>query len=489
MGEQTPRLALLRLSGEIGIKARPTRMQFRKRLVQNLRDALVSSGLPPLLEVSHDRLYASLPAHTPLEDHALARVFGVSSLSLVERHALLALPDIVRMGASLFADAVRGRHFAVRARRVGRREATTASASEVERQLGAALLPGAAGVDLEHPEVTVRLELTEHATSFFTERAQGPAGLPLGVEGRAVSLLSGGFDSAVATWQLQKRGVECDYVFCNLGGEAHLREVLRVALHLATRWSYGSRPRLFAIDFEPIAAALRAHTTTRYWQILLKRQMLRAAEAVAEEIGASAIVTGDSVGQVSSQTLPNLAVVSRATPLAVLRPLVGSDKSEILARARAIGTYALCEGVGEYCALVPNKPATQARLDAILVEEACLPGDELRAVLATRTVFDLRALDPAVSDDADLAVDALPEDAILLDLRPIEQYRGAHHPRALHLDFASALSAWPSFDRARRYVLTCEYGILSAQLAGHMRREGYRAHHLRGGQRALMRSS
>src|SRR5437867_6192530 len=108
MGEQTPRLALLRLSGEIGIKARATRMQFRKRLVQNLRDALESSGLPTNLEISHDRLYASLPAHTPLEDHALARVFGVSSLSLVERHPVLALPDIVRMGSVLFAETVRG---------------------------------------------------------------------------------------------------------------------------------------------------------------------------------------------------------------------------------------------------------------------------------------------------------------------------------------------------------------------------------------------
>src|SRR5262245_4856145 len=440
MGEQTPRLALLRLSGEIGIKARATRMQFRKRLVHNLRDALESAGLSPRLEVSHDRLYAALPAHTPLEDHALARVFGVSSLSLVERHALTALPDIVRMGAALFADAVRGRLFAVRARRVGRGEAATASASEIERQLGTALLPQAAGVDLETPEVTVRLELTEHGTAFFTERAQGPGGLPLGVEGRAVALFSGGFDSAVATWQIQKRGVECDLVFCNLGGAAHLREVLPVAVHLATRWSYGARPRLFAIDFEPVAAALRAHTTMRYWQILLKRQMLRAAEALAQETDASAIVTGDSVGQVSSQTLPNLAVVSRATPLAVLRPLVGMDKSEIMDRARAIGTYELSKAVGEYCALVPNKPATQARLDVVLAEEARLPDDPLRAPLGARTAFDLRALDPAAFDDEGLATSALPADAVLLDLRPVEHFRSGHHPAALHLDFASALA-------------------------------------------------
>jgi thiamine biosynthesis protein ThiI len=238
-----------------------------------------------------------------------------------------------------------------------------------------------------------------------------------------------------------------------------------------------------------VAEALRAHTTKRYWQILLKRQMLRAAEAVAEEIGASAIVTGDSVGQVSSQTLPNLAVVSRATPLAVLRPLVGMDKSEIMDRARAIGTWELSKAVGEYCALVPNKPATQARLEVVLAEEARLPDDPLRAPLAARTAFDLRALESAAFDDAGLAVETLPEDAVLLDLRPIGQYRGGHHPAALHLDFASALAAAPSLDRARRYVLVCEFGLLSAQLADHMRREGFRVHHFRGGQRALMRWS
>ncbi len=491
MGEQTPRLALLRLSGEIGIKARPTRMQFRKRLVRNLRDALTSEGLPPRVEVSHDRLYVELPAHTRLEDHALARVFGISSLSLVERHPVTALADVVRTGVALFTDAVRGRHFAVRARRVGRSpdRIGATSARQVERELGAALLPVAAGVDLESPDVTVRLELTEDATSFFTERAQGPGGLPLGVEGRAVALLSGGFDSAVATWQLQKRGVECDLVFCNLGGVQHLREVLRVASHLADRWSYGTRPKLYALDFEPVAAALQAHTTRRYWQILLKRQMLRAAEAMAVETGASAIVTGDAVGQVSSQTLPNLAVVSQATPLAVLRPLVGFDKSEITDRARAIGTFELSKAVGEYCALVPSKPSTQAKLAAILAEEARLPEDPLAAALAQRTVLDLRDLEPAVLEDDELAVEKLPADTVLIDLRPLARYRGGHHPDALHLDFAHALVAYPSFDRSRRYVLCCEYGLLSAQLADRMRRDGFHVHHFRGGHRALLREA
>jgi rhodanese-related sulfurtransferase len=136
---------------------------------------------------------------------------------------------------------------------------------------------------------------------------------------------------------------------------------------------------------------------------------------------------------------------------------------------------------------VPSKPATQARLDVVLAQEARFPSDPLRGPLAERTTFALRELDDASFDDEDLAIEQLPEGALLIDLRPLGQYRGAHHPAALHLDFATALTAWPSFDRAQRYVLSCEYGLLSAQLAGHMRRAGFHVHHFRGGQRALMR--
>ena len=487
--EKPPGLALLRLSGEISIKGRATRLQFRRQLLRNLRDALGADGIAPRIEVSHDRLYAELPEGVALDDSALARVFGISSLSRVERHPVQALEPVLRVAAPLFRDAVRGRRFAVRARRVGRPGPAAAQPREVERELGTLLLPEAAGVDLSNPEVTVGIEIAESGTSFFTEGVRGPGGLPLGCEGRAVSLLSGGFDSAVATWQLQKRGVVCDALFCNLGGAAHLREVLPVARHLAQRWSYGARPKLVAVDFEPVVAALREHTTKRYWQVLLKRLMLRAAEALAGELGASAIVTGDSVGQVSSQTLPNLAVVSRASSLPVLRPLVGFDKQEITALARQIGSYELSKAVGEYCALVPSKPATRASAEAIEAEEAELPARLLEDVLATRTVFDLRSFDPQVEDAPELAVERLPEDAVLIDLRPLTQYRSGHHPNALHLDFAAALAAYPSFDRSRTYVFCCDYGLLSAQLAERLRRDGFRAHHFRGGQRALMRSA
>ena len=492
-GESSPRLAVIRFSGEITTKARATRRQFRARLVHNLRDALAGEGPPPRLEISHTRIFVHLPPAGPgiddpgtQSDHALTRVFGVQSVSFAERHPAPDLASVVRNGEALFRERVRGRRFAVRARRVGDRRAVGMRSMEVARALGAVLLPVSAGVDLTHPEVSAHVELSEGSASFFSERIRGPGGLPLGVEGRAVALMSGGFDSPVAAWQVARRGVALDYVFCNLGGQSHLQGVVRVAKVLADHWSYGHAPRLHAIDFEPVAAAIRATTETRYWQVILKRLMLRAAEVVARERRALAIVTGDAIGQVSSQTLQNLAVVSRATELPILRPLVGANKDEIIAQTQRIGTFELSKVVGEYCAMVPRKPATRAALRAIEEQESRLEPGLVEKVAAERSVLDLRAIDLASLDVPGLAIDRPPPGARLVDLRPLEQYRAQHHPEALHLEFAKALEAYPSFDRSAVYVLSCEFGLMSAHLAELMRREGFRVHHLRGGQAALM---
>ena len=139
--------------------------------------------------------------------------------------------------------------------------------------------------------------------------------------------------------------------------------------------------------------------------------------------------------------------------------------------------------------MVPRRPATRAPLDLVLQEEGRLPAGLLQEVVAKRKVIDLRALDLHVLDEPGLALDRLPPGSLLLDLRPIEQYRSEHHPEALHLEYARAQEAYPSFDRSRTYVLCCEFGLLSAHLAERMRRDGFDAWHFTGGQRALMRSA
>jgi thiamine biosynthesis protein ThiI len=475
-------VAILRLSGDIGTKARGTQARFRRRLARNLADALAGSGA---LRMERSRLFVEDPGPEALD--ALSRVFGVQSLSLAEVRPGATLEDVVRAGDELFRERVRGRRFAVRARRVGEHGALPYRGADVERALGAALFDVSAGVDLETPEVWVGVELYAGRAYFFGERIPGPGGLPLGVEGRGVALVSGGFDSMVAAWHLLRRGLELEYVFCNLGGATHLAGVLRVAKVLAERWSYGLRPRLHAVDFQPLLGALGRLARPELGQVVLKRLMLRAGAEIARATRAEALVTGEALGQVSSQTLRNLAVITRATELPVLRPLVGFHKDEIIALSRRIGTHDLSEVVGEYCAIVPRRPSTGASLGAVRAEEEALDPELLRRAVDERVIFDLRALDPDKVVPPGIEVESIPEEAILIDLRSKGAYDAWHHPAALRLDFAEALRAFPHFARDRVYVLTCEFGLLSAHLAELMRRERFDAYHFKGGLRALRR--
>ncbi len=417
-----------------------------------------------------------------------ARVFGIQSVSEVQRRSWERLEDVVTMGVEIFGEAVQGRSFAVRATRRGEREKIGFDSLHMESALGRALLDaGAARVNLSEPEVIAHVELEPGSVHFFFDKVRGHGGLPIGVEGRAVALVSGGFDSAVASWLMLKRGVQLDYVFCNLGGTAHRLGVLKVMKRLAEQWSYGTSPRLHEVDLSPLLADLKAKVQPQHWQIMLKRLILRAGAAVAHRGGRLGLVTGDAIGQVSSQTLQNLAVISQASPaLPVLRPLLGFNKEEIMELARKIGIYELSAAVAEYCDLMPPKPATRAVLQDVLRDEAALGLDRLEGLVDVRQVFELRGIDPEALASPVPEVDHLPAGATLLDLRAAPAYRSWHYPGALHLALPQALAAYRSFARDRAYVVVCEVGLKSAHLAEKMKEAGFEAYQLKGGIKGLM---
>ena len=475
---------LVRLSGDLSTKARNTRKRFTTRLVDNLADALASHGHAVAIERSWSRL--TVDVEGPAAAELCARVFGVQSVSPVDRYRWRDLDGLVAHAAERFADDVRGRTFAVRARRGGHDvDAIPFTSGDLERDLGSALLPLAQGVDLSQPQTTVSIEVRAKHADLFTDSLAGPGGLPLGVEGKALALVSGGFDSAVASWLMLKRGLSLDYLFFNLGGLAHEVGVLRVMKVIADRWSYGDRPRLLAVDLRPAVESLQAGVTPRYWQVVLKRLMLRAASSLARESPYAALVTGDAVGQVSSQTLQNLAVISGASELPILRPLVGFNKEEIVDRARQIGTFDLSAAVGEYCAILPRNPATHAQRAVIERQEQAVDLDLLEQALETRRTIDLRALASDQIGAERLEIDGVPPGATVLDLRSRSAYDAWHYPGALFLDYGQALRGYPSFRKDARYVLYCEVGLKSAHLAELMQQHGFRAHHVRGGAKQL----
>jgi tRNA uracil 4-sulfurtransferase len=478
-------LLILRLSGDFYTKARKTRMRFFRRLVANLEAALKAHRIPYRLEPTWSRLYLETP--DPGAAEVLARVFGVQSVSEVQRRPWERLEDVVALGLEIFGRAVRGKSFAVRATRRGQRERIGFDSSRVEIALGRALLDaGAARVNLSEPEVTAHVELEPGAAHFFFDKVRGTGGLPIGVEGRATALVSGGFDSAVASWLMLKRGVQLDYVFCNLAGSAHRLGVLKVMKRMTELWSYGYSPRLHEVDLSPLLPELRERVQPHNWQVVLKRLILRAGAMVAHRGGRFGIVTGDAIGQVSSQTLQNLAVISQAVPeVLVLRPLLGFNKEEIMDMARRIGIYELSAAVSEYCDLAPPKPTTRAALQDVLRDEAALDLDRLGALIDARRVTHLRSFDPE-SVEIVPEVERIPAGATVIDLRAANDFRGWHYPGALHLDLPHALAAYHAFDRGRPYVLVCEVGLKSAHLAEKMREAGFEAFQFKGGLKGLM---
>lgn len=475
-------LVLVRLASELTLKAPRTRAQFMRRLIGNMRDAFACHGARAQIETVWGRIYVRIEtaAATPV----LSRIFGLSSYSVVDAVVPADLNTIVERGSEVFAELVRGKRFAVRGHRTGNHDFKS---RDIEIALGNRLYDLSAGVDLTRPEAVAHVEVRDESAYLFSTRQAGAAGLPLGVEGKALALISGGFDSAVAAWMMLKRGVALDYLFCNLGGEAYERAVVQVTKLIADEWSYGTQPKLYVVDFDEPLRELRAKTRENYWQILLKRLMYRAASQIGHQIGAEAIITGEAVGQVSSQTLTNLRAIDSAATLPVFRPLVGFDKEEIIERARRIGTAALSEQVKEYCAIAPGHPVTAAREERVLVEERKMDLSILDRVTSSAKKLRVRELSSTDLVAPYIFKSEVEPDAVVIDCRTEQQFDAWHLPQAEHREEWELARDFRRLDKNRKYLLYCAHGIQSAHLAERMQRHGYEAYSFKGGVTALRR--
>ena len=258
-------------------------------------------------------------------------------------------------------------NFAVRAKRSDK--SFPHRVDEIERHVGRYLLEKlrAAGrtirVQLDDPGVTCRIEITPGPMLVYARRIAGPGGLPANTTGRMVCLLSGGFDSAVAAYKMMRRGAHVNFVHFWGGGARPGESSVHVARALVERLvPYQFTARLYLVPFEPIQREIVRSAPERYRLLLYRRMMLRIAERIAHRNHAEAIIAGDSLGQVASQTLQNMVAVGAASPMPVFRPLAGDDKQEILALARHIGTFEISEEPFHDCCplFLPRSPALYA---------------------------------------------------------------------------------------------------------------------------------
>ncbi len=475
---------VVRLSGEIGTKAPGTRKQFTARLVANIAGALRTEKIEHKILVHWDRLDVETDDERAVK--ILSRVFGIQKLHYSRAYTWTTLEDVVRTGTELYGGVVAGRRFAVEARRVGQRAAIPFTSQDAKRALGAALVHAGGQVDLSDPEVTVGVELRGAEAFFFDHELSGPAGLPTGVEGKALSLMSGGFDSAVASWMFLKRGVAQDFLFFDLGGPPHQQAVREVTHFLSKQWVHGYSPKLHIVDFRPLVAEMKRRVAGNVWQLLLKRLMVRAGHLVAVENNFGAMITGESLGQVSSQTMSNLGAIAAPITTPIFRPLIGFNKDEIITIAKSIGTYELCAGVPEFCALGGGKPVIRSTVDALDEHESLLDPLLLPMLVQHRRILSMREFlqDPS---EITVEVEEIPAGAQVIDLRVASSFKGWSYPGSVHLDYDIALEQFQFLPRGPHYLLCCEVGLKSALLAEALRKMDYQVSSLRGGLRTMRR--
>jgi thiamine biosynthesis protein ThiI len=474
---------IIRPGAELATKHARTRRRFFHALRQNIEEALTRRGIAFTLSNPFGRLFLETESVVEASD-IMPRIFGVGSFSVVEFTCAADLESIAREGGQAFAARVRGKCYAVRAKCQG---GLAPRPHAIQCELGAKLNPYGV-VDLEQPDVTVHVEVLGECAYFFTQRTPGAGGMPSSVQGHALALISGGFDSAVAAWRIMKRGAKVDFVFFNLGGRAYERMVVQVTKLLTELWAYGHRPRLHIVDFNAVSDALRQNVKPQYWQVVLKRLMYRAAERVAEDVGADALITGEALGQVSSQTMANLAALDRAVAIPVLRPLIGFDKPEIIAEARRIGTAWLSEKVKEYCAMSAMHPVIATRKDRLDFHEAKVGVEVLCRALQARTSLDLLGLSSDELRSPYLFTSRVPEGAVLLDCQPEHMYQAWHARDAERHLPEQLVKGFKQLDKSRTYVLYCTYGIQTPFLAELLQQNGYEAYAFEGGIKALQRA-
>ena len=354
---------------ELALKGR-NREFFERQLIGNIRTALKGLGVTRI-ESLRGRLRVILPESLPDQTvkERLSAVFGIANFSLATGVPLnLRTPDLGELAQGIGAAAVQRTFdtFRVSAKRADKRLALTSM--DVERAVGKYLcdLTGKT-VKLTAPDLTVYIELLAKDAYYYLEKVQGPGGMPVGVSGTVACLISGGIDSPVAAYRMMKRG--CNALFVHFSGRPLVsrasEDKVRELVQILTAHQY--RSKLFIVPFGEIQREIVAQAPAPYRVVLYRRLMVRIAGELASADRCWALVTGDSLGQVASQTPENLSVIEEASDLPLLRPLIGMDKLEITDQAQQIGTFPTSiEPDQDCCSLfVPPHPSTKTRIDDI----------------------------------------------------------------------------------------------------------------------------
>jgi len=474
---------IIKLQAEIAVKSRPVRKRFTKILESSIKNVLRRVDEQVTTRANWDNIEVNTKNEDPENRlkliETLKCVPGVAVFLEVQQTSFTDVHNIFEKTLAAHAKTIENKSFCVRVKRSGTHDFNSL---KVEQYVGGGLNQNveSAKVKLKKPDVTILLEIKDENLFIVAERHQGLGGFPIATQEDVLSLMSGGFDSGVSSYQMIKKGARTHYCFFNLGGAAHEVGVKQVSYYLWNKFGASHKVKFFAVDFEPVVAEILEKVENGQMGVILKRMMMRAAAKIAKRGKIQSLVTGEALGQVSSQTLTNLNVIDRVTDTLILRPLVAYDKQDIIDIARKIGTEDFAKTIPEYCGVISKRPTVKAVLSKIEAEEDNFDFDILDKVVEETRVYDIRDINTESEEEIHAVdtVDELAKDAIVIDIRSPEEEEDQpleiDNIKVIHIPFYKLSNKFSELAQDKEYLLYCDQGVMSKLQALYLIGEGYK---------------
>lgn len=471
---------IVKIHPEVMVKSESVRKRFTKILESNIRNVLKrkSDSMAVFNRRCHIEVSLKDVTERDIALHVLTNTPGIHHVLEVDQHIFTDLHHIYDLVLPSAREQIADKTFCVRVKRRGQHEF---SSIEIERYVGGGLNQAVASakVQLIRPDVTIHLDVDHDKVNLVKQRYKGLGGFPLGTQEDVLSLISGGFDSGVSSYLHIKRGSKVHYCFFNLGGAAHEIGVQQTAYYLWEKYGSSAKVKFISINFEPVVAQILERIEDGQMGVILKRMFVRAASTIAEKYGIQALVTGEALGQVSSQTLTNLRHIDNVSDTLILRPLINWDKEDIINLARQIGTEDLAKTMPEYCGVISKKPTVKAIKEKLEAEEAKFDFSVLEQVIYDARVIDIREIEKQSQQkipQVELVGD-IESDCVVLDIRSPEEedenpleIDGAN---IVHIPFFKLATKFGDLDMSKTYLLYCDRGVMSRLQALYLRENGY----------------
>lgn len=464
---------------EIMVKSRSLRRNMSMVLASNIRNLSRDLSCEVTVKVLWDqldmRVRGGSDADRDLFLSRLAHTPGIDRIEYIERFAFEQLDDLIPAVITHYADDLKDKSFRVRVKRRGKH---SFKSYEAEQFFGGHLLDAqpACQVDLHNPEIVVSISITDQEADLISRIQSGIGGFPMGTQGQVLSLLSGGFDSGVSSYLSMRRGFKTHYCFFNLGGINHEIGVKQLADYLWHKYSFSHRVQFVTVPFEAVVEEILTKVHHSQMGVVLKRLMMRAANRIAGKLQTEALVTGESLAQVSSQTLTNLNLIDKVSDCLIIRPLVVMDKPDIIKTARQIGTEKFALSMPEYCAVISDKPTSSAKESRILNEEQAMDMTVLEAAIESATVEPVdRILDSVATPFETEEVKTPAKDDVIIDIRHPEDSLPLpfSHNKIINIPFYQLHRQVDELDPGQRYLLYCTRGVMSHLQVAQLNSEGY----------------